>query len=155
MFIASVNTDVNLTNSRRICEHIHKEALVICNIDKRDNPAELIDNYVEKNWTYNRGKQKPQFEVGHTMQWQRDYGRQNTTRKTTDSAACKLMFSGRVSCSSSASGISRVSHVQKPMMNHERGKVLRIQMKYISDHLTLIYSAKVNSSSIQSFLLLK
>lgn len=49
MFIASVNTDVNLTNSRRICEHIHKEALVICNIDKRDNPAELIDNYVEKN----------------------------------------------------------------------------------------------------------
>jgi len=78
MFIASANTDVNFTNSRRICENIHKEALIISKIDKCDDPAKLID----KIWTYKRSKQKPQFEVGHTMQWQRDYGRQNTTGKT-------------------------------------------------------------------------
>lgn len=33
--------------------------------------------------------------------------------------------------------------VKKSMMNHERGKVISIQMNYIRGRRTLIYSAKV------------
>ena len=54
MFIASANTDVNFTNSRRICENIHKEALIICKIDKCDDPAKLIDNTL-KNFEPTKG----------------------------------------------------------------------------------------------------
>jgi hypothetical protein len=112
---------------------LHKEVLIICKIDKRDDPDKLIDNTLNKFEPTN----------GET---------DAAVRSRTHNAMTKRLWSTKHYM---LVALVVFLMVKKSMMNHEKGKVISIQTKYIRGRRTLIYSAKVNFSSIQSVLLLK